>query len=134
MDPDRDFEQLIGYDGSMKRQISQAQAAVLYPPRGLHTLIHGPSGVGKSQLAEAMYHFAIHVGTIQKDSPLVIFNCADYADNSELLLSQLFGYVKEPLPVRIMRNQGLWKKPTEVFCFWMRYTVCQAKARKCCSI
>ena len=94
MDPDRDFEQLIGYDGSMKRQISQAQAAVLYPPRGLHTLIHGPSGVGKSQLAEAMYHFAIHVGTIQKDSPLVIFNCADYADNSELLLSQLFGYVK----------------------------------------
>lgn len=41
MDPDRDFEQLIGYDGSMKRQISQAQAAVLYPPRGLHTLIHG---------------------------------------------------------------------------------------------
>lgn len=48
MDPDRDFEQLIGYDGSMKRQISQAQAAVLYPPRGLHTLIHGPSGVGKA--------------------------------------------------------------------------------------
>ena len=41
---------------------------------------------------------------------------------------------REPLPVRIMRNQGLWKKPMEVFCFWMRYTVCQAKARKCCSI
>ena len=110
MDPDRDFEQLIGYDGSMKRQISQAQAAVLYPPRGLHTLIHGPSGVGKSQLAEAMYHFAIHVGTIQKDSPLVIFNCADYADNSELLLSQLFGYVKGAFTGADHEKSGLVEK------------------------
>ena len=77
VNPDRDFEQLIGYDGSMKRQISQAQAAVLYPPKGLHTLIHGPSGVGKSQLAESMYHFAVHAGRLSKNSPLVIFNCAD---------------------------------------------------------
>ncbi|MCB7288153.1 sigma-54 factor interaction domain-containing protein, partial [[Clostridium] scindens] len=80
------------------------------PPRGLHTLIHGPSGVGKSQLAEAMYHFAIHVGTIQKDSPLVIFNCADYADNSELLLSQLFGYVKGAFTGADHEKSGLVEK------------------------
>ena len=110
VNPDRDFEQLIGYDGSMKRQISQAQAAVLYPPKGLHTLIHGPSGVGKSQLAESMYHFAVHAGRLSKNSPLVIFNCADYADNSELLLSQLFGYVKGAFTGADSEKSGLVEK------------------------
>ena len=57
-----------------------------------------------------MYHFAIHVGTIQKDSPLVIFNCADYADNSELLLSQLFGYVKGAFTGADHEKSGLVEK------------------------
>ncbi|AEF16985.1 PTS system transcriptional activator [Thermoanaerobacterium xylanolyticum LX-11] len=88
------FKEIIGHDGSLKTQISQAKAAILYPPHGLHTLILGPSGVGKSQLAEAMYEFAIESGMLKDGSPFVVFNCADYADNPQLLMSQLFGYVK----------------------------------------
>lgn len=88
------FKEIIGYDGSLKTQISQAKAAILYPPHGLHTLILGPSGVGKSQLAEAMYEFALESGRLKDGSPFVVFNCADYADNPQLLMSQLFGYVK----------------------------------------
>jgi Sigma-54 interaction domain./Sigma-54, DNA binding domain. len=88
------FKEIIGYDGSLKTQISQAKAAILYPPHGLHTLILGPSGVGKSQLAEAMYEFALESGRLKAGSPFVVFNCADYADNPQLLMSQLFGYVK----------------------------------------
>lgn len=91
---DQGFQEIVGYDRSLKMQISQAKAAVLYPPKGMHTLIIGESGVGKSQLAEAMYHYAIQTPNFTETSPFVSFNCADYAENPQLLLSQLFGYVK----------------------------------------
>jgi transcriptional regulator with AAA-type ATPase domain/transcriptional regulatory protein LevR len=88
------FKEIIGSEGSLKVQISQAKAAILYPPNGLHALILGPSGVGKSHIAEAMYNFAVKSGNFREDAPFVVFNCADYADNPQLLLAQLFGYSK----------------------------------------
>ncbi len=88
------FARFIGWDGSMSRQIKKAQAAVLYPPNGIHTLIHGPSGVGKSFLAELMYQYARTTGNFKPNMPFYQFNCADYAENPQLLLAQLFGYRK----------------------------------------
>lgn len=88
------FNNIIGSDGSLKPYIKQAKAAMLYPPHGLHTLILGPTGVGKSELAESMFNFAKEVNMLSNKSSLVTFNCADYADNPQLLMSQLFGYVK----------------------------------------
>ena len=43
-DGSRFFSKVIGYAGSMKSQIKQVQAAILYPPKGLHCLLYGPSG------------------------------------------------------------------------------------------
>jgi len=88
------FASFIGYNGSLKNQISKAQAAIMYPPKGLHTLIYGPSGVGKSLLAELMHGYALEIDNFGKDAPYFEFNCADYADNPQLLLAQLFGYCK----------------------------------------
>ena len=88
------FSAFVGFDGSMKTQITRAQAAVLYPPGGLHCLIYGPSGVGKSFLAELMHEYACGTENFGKDAPYFEFNCADYADNPQLLLAQLFGYSK----------------------------------------
>ncbi|WP_259472581.1 sigma 54-interacting transcriptional regulator [Clostridium estertheticum] len=88
------FELLIGYEGSLKILVNQAKAAILYPPKGLHTLLLGPSGVGKSYIAEIMYSFAKTTNNFSAQSPFMIFNCADYADNPQLLLSQLFGHAK----------------------------------------
>ena len=42
------FEALICYNDGLKVASQQAKAAMLYPPRGLHTLLCGPSGVGKT--------------------------------------------------------------------------------------
>ena len=67
---------------------------MLYPPTGLPTLIVGPTGAGKSRLAEAMYLYAQHSGRLSPSAPYSVFNCADYASNPQLLLAQLFGYVK----------------------------------------
>ncbi|APC40129.1 sigma 54-interacting transcriptional regulator [Clostridium estertheticum] len=88
------LREIIGYHGSLRNQVRQAEAAILYPPHGLHTLILGPSGVGKSFFAEAMYKFAINSSNFNNNAPFIVFNCADYAENPQLLLSQLFGYVK----------------------------------------
>lgn len=94
IDENNYFKNVVGHDGSLRVQIEQAQAAVSYPPHGLHVLILGPSGVGKSYLADAMYEFAKSTNNFNDKSKYIVFNCADYADNPQLLLSQLFGSIK----------------------------------------
>lgn len=88
------FKNIIGAEGSLKPYVQQAKAAMLYPPKGLHSLILGSTGVGKSELASAMYNFAKKSRIIDEQAPFIVFNCADYADNPQLLIAQLFGYVK----------------------------------------
>lgn len=84
------FHALIGYDRSLKLAVEKGKAAVLYPG-GLHVLLTGPSGVGKTFFAELMHQFACGQ---QPDInvPLIYFNCAEYAHNPELLSSHLFGH------------------------------------------
>jgi transcriptional regulator with AAA-type ATPase domain len=89
------FETLIGYNDGLKVAIQQAKAAILYPPRGLHTLLCGPSGVGKTTIARLMHAFAIEQEALLPDAPFISFNCADYTGNTQLLLAHLFGSLNE---------------------------------------
>ena len=52
------FDTLVGANDSLKVSIQQAKAAILYPPRGLHTIILGKQEQEIS-FAECMYRFAI---------------------------------------------------------------------------
>lgn len=88
------FDCLIGSDGSLKKQIEQAKAAILYPPHGLHTLIVGQTGVGKTLFAHMMYEYGKMIGKFSEQSPFIIFNCADYYNNPQLLISHIFGHIK----------------------------------------
>lgn len=54
---DDPFSGLIGYDRSLRDAVEKGRAAVLYP-HGLHVLLTGPSGVGKTFFAELMHRFA----------------------------------------------------------------------------
>ncbi|MDA7026482.1 sigma 54-interacting transcriptional regulator [Bacillus sp. CLL-7-23] len=87
------FDQLIGADGSLKRAIEQIKTSVCYPD-GLPIILHGPTGVGKSYLANLIYQYSLEKGILPKNAPFIRFNCAQYANNPELLSSNLFGYVK----------------------------------------
>ncbi len=88
------FETLIGGEDGLKVAIQQAKAAMLYPPRGLHTLLCGPSGVGKTTFARLMHGFSVELGMLPADAPFISFNCADYAGNPQLLMAHLFGVVR----------------------------------------
>lgn len=104
------LEILVGAEQSLKLPIQQAKAAILYPPRGLHTLILGETGVGKSLFAEAMYHFAKESNMISQNAPFVRFNCADYADNPQLVVAQIFGVKKGAFTGADNDREGLLKK------------------------
>ncbi|MBC9824446.1 sigma 54-interacting transcriptional regulator [Carnobacterium inhibens] len=88
------FSRLIGYEASLKEMVQQAKAAILYPPNGLHTIIFGQTGTGKSLFAECMYQYALESNALTKDAPFITYNCADYAQNPQLLFGHIFGVKK----------------------------------------
>ncbi|MCT4662138.1 MAG: sigma 54-interacting transcriptional regulator [Tissierellales bacterium] len=88
----RVFDELIGFRDSLRVAIEQAKAAMLYPPNGLHTLLTGESGVGKTTFAKKMHLYAKKKRNVE--FPFVSFNCSDYYNNPQLLMSHLFGHIK----------------------------------------
>lgn len=89
------FQRIIGYNGSLSLQTQLAKAGASYPPNGMHILLIGESGVGKTLMAEEIWRYMNQNRLPGEPSkPFVVFNCAEYAENPQFLLSQLFGYEK----------------------------------------
>lgn len=101
---------------SLKIAIEKAKASILYPPNGMHTLLLGETGVGKSMFASLMHEYAIEVEQLPKDAPFIVFNCADYANNPQLLLGQLFG-IKKGAYTGASDQKGLIEKAHEGILF-----------------
>lgn len=73
--------------------------------------ILGESGVGKTTFADAMHAYGMLVRNKTAESyPLITFNCADYFNNPQLLLSQLFGHVKNAFTGADRDKTGLVEK------------------------
>lgn len=89
------FSIAIGFEGSLKEPIEKIKTAAHYPLLGLPCIVLGTTGSGKSFLAKLMHQYSIDNSIIEVDAPFVSFNCAQYADNPELLTSNLFGYKKD---------------------------------------
>ncbi|GEL67033.1 sigma 54-interacting transcriptional regulator [Marinilactibacillus psychrotolerans] len=88
------FSVLIGNRASLSRSIEQLKTAVYYPDNGLPVILTGESGTGKSYMVKMLHQFCLINDLIEEDAPFVTLNCAQYANNPELLTSQLFGHVK----------------------------------------
>ena len=88
------FEYLIGAETTLKNQIEKAKESILHLPKSLHTLIIGETGVGKTLFANKMYEYGKYKGKFTDESPFIVLNCADYYNDPQLLLSQLFGHIK----------------------------------------
>ncbi|MBP1043723.1 sigma 54-interacting transcriptional regulator [Vagococcus sp. BWB3-3] len=103
------LEQFERDNPSLQMIVKQAKAAILYPPKGLNMLIYGETGVGKSMLASLIYDYAQHVKPEER-LPFVQFNCADYANNPQLLVGQLFGISKNAYTGAEEEKKGLIEK------------------------
>lgn len=103
----QDFDYLIGAEGSLHSAVEQCKAAISYPPHGLPLLLYGPTGSGKSYMANLTYDYAINNKIIDKDKRFVVVNCSEYANNPELLTANLFGSRKGAYTGAEKDNPGL---------------------------
>jgi len=88
---DQCFENITGANGSLRRQIQLAKAAIIYPEKSLNTLIIGEQGTGKSFLAMLMHCYAIAAGILPENAPSIVFDCKDYLSDESNLMKELFG-------------------------------------------
>ena len=91
---------------SLYSAVEQAKAAILYPPNGMNILLLGETGVGKSTFASLIHTYAIEMKIKKLECPFITFNCADYANNPQLLLGQLFGVKREHIQVQNLIKLG----------------------------
>lgn len=111
------FVRLIGSNHSLNGVIKECKAATDYPPNGFPLIITGESGTGKSFLASLIYEYAISQNYIKNNAPFVVLNCADYANNPELLSSILFGYKKGAFTGADQDTLGLADKADKGYLF-----------------
>ncbi|MDF7639757.1 sigma 54-interacting transcriptional regulator [Lactobacillus sp. ESL0791] len=104
------FDSLIGSQGSLEKIVEQLKSAILYPPHGMNIILSGSTGVGKTTMVNYLYNYAVTEGTLAKNAPLISFDCADYVDNPQLLMSLLFGYEKGAFTDASSTQEGLVKK------------------------
>lgn len=93
--PLSEFDAQIGVSGSLKSAVDLAKAAISYPPHGLHMLIYGNSGCGKTHFVQKIHSFAISQGILQEDAPFVVFDGQDTPSSPQILQSKIFGCSKE---------------------------------------
>ena len=105
--PLTELETQIGVNGSMKTAVLHAKAAVMYPGHGLHTLVTGGVGVGKSQFVQKMYDHAVSKGALAQDAPLITVNCREHNASPRLLMNQIFGYSRDAAPKGEKSRRGL---------------------------
>lgn len=101
------FKSLIGYEKSLKEAIEQIKTAIFYPDNGLPLMLLGPTGVGKTFLAKLIYDYTKAKKIIVENAPFYVFNCAQYANNPELLSSFLFGHSKGSFTGAVKDQVGL---------------------------
>lgn len=111
------FDEFSGTSDIMNQILNKCKISVTYPGRGLPIMLLGASGVGKSTLAEKIYLYARQKQMVEKKAPFVVLNCADYANNKELLSSVLFGYKKGAFTGAVKDTEGLFDKADQGYLF-----------------
>lgn len=113
----KDFQKLIGHQGSLSDVVDKCKASVSYPPFWLPTLFHGPTGTGKSTIVKLMYEYGVEKKIINPNARFVHVNCSEYVNNPELITANLFGYKKDAFTGADQDNLGLIQAANGGFLF-----------------
>lgn len=111
------FTQAVGYNGSLKKAIGQIKTSLFYPTNRLPIILTGPTGAGKTYLGSLAYQFSVENGIVKQGAPYIYFNCAQYADNPELLSSNLFGHVRGAFTGAVSTTKGMLEAADGGFLF-----------------
>lgn len=84
------LDDMIGANGSLSDVIINAKSAISYPPYGIHCLIIGNAGVGKTLLTQRMYNYACYIRKVDS-IPFMTLSCQNYQENPQLFSEALFG-------------------------------------------
>lgn len=87
----KSFKRLVGYDGSLRKCVQLAKAAVLYPGSSLNMQILAKPGCGTTYFATLVHQYAIDRGILAPGAPFVKVNCTHFAKNTNVLETVLFG-------------------------------------------
>jgi len=85
------FENLVGYNGSLRKAVQLAKAAILYPGASLSIRLSSQRGCGTTCFAATIYEFAKAQGVVGEDAPYIKVNCSHYIKNIAILDEILFG-------------------------------------------
>lgn len=88
------FTSLIGHQGSLNSIIQNCKSAITYPNNGLPILLLGPTGAGKSLIAQTMFRYGQEKGIFKENARFITVNCSEYSNNPEFFLTNLFGFKK----------------------------------------
>ncbi|KRK09488.1 sigma 54-interacting transcriptional regulator [Ligilactobacillus pobuzihii] len=102
------FDEIIGARTSLSSAVRQLKSAANYPGVGLPVILTGHTGTGKSFLAQKYFDYCVDIGAVEKSGQFVKLNCAEYADNPEILSSILFGYKKGSFTGAATDEKGLF--------------------------
>lgn len=92
---------------SLRYIFQQAESAVNYPPYGLHTLLIGEYGIGRSSFAEKMFAYGKATGRFSPSAKLYVFDCRGASNSIQSLTIQLFGSAAGAGPPSSPSRKGL---------------------------
>lgn len=101
------FDQLIGSEGSLQSSIEIAKAVLIYPEKGMHIILEGESGTGKSLFANTIYRYAQDQEIFSDRAPLIKLNVKDYHDEAEKLENKMFGSTNFDMSVLSEAKNGM---------------------------
>ena len=103
-----DFKHFINAGDSIQAATDLIQAALLYPPHGLHMFITGEHGTGKRRLVHQIFDYGKKIGVFSSFGQLCSLECQDFSGSPQLLASQIFGNVKHAFPGMETARKGLF--------------------------
>lgn len=100
------FENMVGWNGSLRKAIQQAQTALLYPCSNLNIQLLAASGSGITCFGKEIYRFALEKNLLVEKAPYIYINCRHYTKNINVLSDVLFGDVTSIENSCFAKSQG----------------------------